>query len=145
MNNNNNSKINCEWSSPHRILALLSETLSKDKVESYLLGRTPAQLFLLMLASIVLTISFHCFNQSIKTRKSRNAHNIHQSRPEHSPMPAPIKSYERYSMDSSIKFKKPNDQHTWNSDQNRTKAQPIHKTAKKSDKSGSIRIIIKNK
>lgn len=145
-NNNNNPNINCEWNLPHRILARLSETLTKAKSESSFFGWTPVQLFLLMLSAIVVTISVHCFNQCIKTRKSHHAHKIHHMRPVYgretfeSPRP-----FGRNSVDSPIEFNKPHTQHAENSDRNRTGTHSIHQTSKSSDKSGSLRIIIKTK
>lgn len=146
MNNNYNPNSNCEWNLPQRILALLRETLTKDKSESSFLGWTPVHIVLLMLSSIVVTISVHCFNQRIKFRKSNNAHNIHQSQPVYGNETfQPFGTFGRDSMDSSIEYKKPRYQYARNTDRNRTETQSFYQNSKKLDKSGSLRIIIKNK
>lgn len=146
MNNNNPNDDDCEWNLPHRILARLSENLTKAKSESSFLGWTPVQLFVLLLSAIVVTISVHCFNQSIKTKKSHHTHRIHRMQPVHgSETFESSRRFGRNSVDSPIEFNKPHNQYAGNSDPNRTGTQSIHQTSNSSDKGESLRIIIKTK
>lgn len=128
---------NCEMNLPHCISALWNKSLTKVESVFSCLCWTPAQLFLLIISAIVVTIAIQCISKCCK--KKHNAH--YQNKPKYEKET----TFGRDSMDTSNEFKKGHSRHAENLYRKGINSQSIHQTSRKSDNDELLRICIKTK